>query len=194
MACATRSIRSCGEVEMIASWISPALIAIIVSALVTTAGWFVTHRNSLNFEKERRLEKIRDFQIALRAEIRSELHHLNEENLDKAFKSVEAQYRASKTYSVYVPGLARHAVFDNLVRDIHILPESVIDPLILYSRQRQMLDQFSAEMRTDKFSKLSQSRQLAMYQDYVAVTKYLRVLAVDTISAIDAALANGKNQ
>jgi hypothetical protein len=147
------------------AWISPAIIAVVVSALVTAAGWFVTYRNSLSLEKERRREKIRDFQIALRAEIRSELHHLNEENLDRDLQAIENAYGASTTYSVYVPGLARHAVFDNLVKDIHILPESVIDPLILYSRQRQILDQFSAEMRTEKFSKLAQPRQLEMYRD-----------------------------
>ena len=86
------------------------------------------------------------------------------------------------------------AVFDNLVKEIHILPENVIDPLILYSRQRQMLDQFSSEMRSDKFAKLAQSRQLNMYRDYVGVTKYLRTLAVDAVAAIDTALADRRTQ
>ena len=175
-------------------WISPAIIAVVVSALVTVVGWFVTFRYSLRLERERRREKIRDFQIALRAEIRSELQHLNEENLDLELTTIENAYKASKTYSVYVPGLARHAVFDNLVKEIHILPENVIDPLILYSRQRQMLDQFSSEMRSDKFAKLAQSRQLNMYRDYVGVTKYLRTLAVDAVAAIDTALADRRTQ
>lgn len=179
---------------MMQAWISPAIVAIVVSAIVTAIGWFVTYRNSLNLEKERRREKIRDFQIALRAEIRSELHHLNEENLDRDLKSIEAAYKASKTYSVYVPGLARHAVYDNLVKDIHILPESVIDPLILYSRQRQLLDQFASEMRSERFAKLAQERQLEMYRDFVAVTKYLRALAVDAVASINAALADGLDQ
>jgi hypothetical protein len=179
---------------MMQSWVGPAIVAAVISALITAIGWFVTYRTSLGIEKERRREKIRDFQIALRAEIRSELHNLNDENLGAELDAIEKQYSASGSYSVFVPGLVRHDVFNNLIKELHILPERVIDPLILYSRQRQALDGFAQDMRSERFTKVSQARQLEMYRDYVAVTRYLRTLATEAVAAIDAALAEGNIQ
>jgi hypothetical protein len=170
------------------SWIGPALIAAVISSLVTAVGWLVNYRTSLGLEKERRLEKVRDFQIALRAEIRSELHHLKEENLASDLKSIEERYAKSKTYSVFAPRLARHLVYESFVGQIHVLPERVIDPLILYARQRQLLDQFAADMRSDRFLKITQERQLEMYRDYVAVTRYFVTLANEALTAINASL------
>ena len=94
----------------------PSIIAAVISSLVTAVGWLVNYRTSLGLEKERRLEKVRDFQIALRAEIRSELHQLNTENLTDELKVIEGRYAKSKTYSVFVPSLARHVVFESLIR------------------------------------------------------------------------------
>lgn len=166
-------------------WISPAIVAIVVSALVTAIGWFVTYRNSLGLEKERRREKIRDFQIALRAEIRSELHHLKEEDLLDGLKQIEGRYKRSKTYSVMVTGLPRHVIFDNLAKEIHILPESVIDPVILYARQRQLAEKLVEDMRADRFRHSTQAQQLALYADYIQVLIYLTSLAQQALNAIE---------
>ena len=170
------------------TWLGPALIAAVISSLVTAVGWLVNYRTSLGLEKERRLEKVRDFQIALRAEIRSELHHLNEENLSAYLKAVEDKYAQSKAYSAFTPRLARHAVYESLIGQIHILPESVIDPIILYARQRELLDQFAADMRSERFERLGQDRQLEMCRDYIAASRYLRQLAQDALSSVDASL------
>jgi hypothetical protein len=173
------------------TWIGPALIAAVISSLVTAVGWLVNYRTSLGLEKERRLEKVRDFQIALKAEIRSELHHFNEENLLLNLKKNEEQYAKSKSYSVYLPSMVRHHVFENVLSEIHLLPEGVIDPLILYSRQRQVIDQFITDMRSERFLKLSQARQLGMYRDYIALMLDLRQLAGEALAAIEAALKKG---
>jgi hypothetical protein len=174
---------------MMNTWIGPAIVAAVISSLVTAVGWLVNYRTSLGLEKERRLEKVRDFQIALRAEIRSELHHLNEANLAAYLKTVEEKYAQSKTYSAFTPRLARHAVYESLIGLIYVLPESVIDPIILYARQRELLDQFAADMRTERFERLGQERQLDMCRDYIEASRYLRQLAGDALASIDASLA-----
>ena len=176
------------------TWIGPALIAAVISSLVTAVGWLVNYRSSLGLEKERRLEKVRDFQIALRAEIRSELHQLDTENLIDELKVIEGRYDKSKTYAVFVPSLARHVVFESLIREIHLLPESVIDPVILYSRQRQMIDQFASDLRSERYLKLSQTRQLEMYRDYVSFMVHLKKLATDASGAIELSLQKEKPQ
>lgn len=170
------------------SWLSTAIIAVIISSIVTAAGWFVNFRNSLRIEKEKRREKVRDFQIALRAEIRSELHHLNTERLKEDLAAVEARYAASKTYSVFVLGIARHVVFENLIKELHLLPEEVIDPVIIYYRQRQLIEQAGLDLRSERFGKCSQAQQLEMYRDYIALLLYLKTLAEDAVKAIRSAL------
>jgi hypothetical protein len=176
------------------TWIGPAIVAAVISSLVTAVGWLVNYRTSLGLEKERRLEKVRDFQIALRAEIRSELHQLDTENLIDELKVIEGRYAKSKTYAVFVPSLARHVVFESLIREIHLLPESVIDPVILYSRQRQMIDQFASDLRSERYLKLSQIRQLEMYRDYVSFMIHLKKLATDASGTIEQSLQKEKPQ
>jgi hypothetical protein len=54
-----------------AGWIESALIAVVISSIVTIAGWFVAHGSERRLEAARRQEKIQDFQTALLADIRS---------------------------------------------------------------------------------------------------------------------------
>lgn len=58
------------------AWIGPAIIAALVSASVSAMGWIVTFRATLRLEQLRRDEKVNDFQVALRAEIESDLLNL----------------------------------------------------------------------------------------------------------------------
>lgn len=55
------------------SWIGPAIVAALISGLVSLIGLYLGGWIAIRHEKRRRREKVRDFQIALRAEIRSEL-------------------------------------------------------------------------------------------------------------------------
>ena len=170
------------------TWLGPALIAAVISSLVTAVGWLVNYRTSLGLEKERRLEKVRDFQIALRAEIRSELHHLREVDFAANFAKIETRYRESKDYSVLVTSLVQHVVFDTLVSEIYLLPEAVIDPLILYARQRQIVDQFASDMRMESFRHTSQTHQLEMYRKYLDLMAHMLRLAQGAVAALDTAL------
>jgi hypothetical protein len=170
------------------TWIGPALIAAVISSLVTAVGWLVNYRTSLGLEKERRLEKVRDFQIALKAEIRSELHHLREVDFEANFTKIEARYKRSKDYSVLVTRMVHHIVFETLVKEIHILPESVIDPVILYARQRQIVDQMALDLRLDSFKLSPQAHQLEMYRNYIDLMVHLRNLAEEAHAALEAGL------
>jgi hypothetical protein len=170
------------------TWIGPALIAAVISSLVTAIGWLVNYRTSLGLEKERRLEKVRDFQIALRAEVRSELPHLREVDFAANFAKIETRYSERKDYSVLVTSMVPHVVFDTLVKEIYLLPEPVIDPVILYARQRQIVDQFASDMRLDSFRHTSQAHQLEMYKNYLDLMTHMRRLAQEALAALETGL------
>ena len=169
---------------MVGTWIGPALVAAVIAALVSVAGWFVTGRQTLALERVRRTEKTRDFQIALRAEIRSELRGLQAYDLEQQFARVEARYKIDPAYSIFLPNAARHSIFEALVSDIHILPEHVIEPVVHFMRQAAVVDGLRSDMRTSDFRILPQDIQLEIYRDYLDLRNHLRQLAELAIAAL----------
>jgi hypothetical protein len=54
------------------AWVGPAIVAAVISGLVSLIVVQLNFRQGRRLEQARRDEKVRDFQIAIRAEIRSE--------------------------------------------------------------------------------------------------------------------------
>lgn len=171
------------------AWIGPALLAALIAALVNMVGWWVAFRNNHRLDQLRREEKVRDFQIALRAEIGSELQNLDDaEKLEGHLQTIAERYRTIKDYAVHVPHMAPNMVFDTILSEIHILPGAVIAPVVDYERRRQTVARFADELRDEQFRQLPQDRQLAMYTDYLGARLKLRKLALAAAQALDEGL------
>ncbi|SEQ86944.1 hypothetical protein SAMN05216548_108149 [Faunimonas pinastri] len=177
---------------MTAEWAGPAVTAAIISSLIAIIGWLVSYRMTRRLETVRRDEKVRDFQIALLAEIRSERHHLATLDLAGDLEHVRAQYAAAeqhgRAYAPMVPRIAGPLVFPNVVKEIHILPERTIDPVVLYFRQVQLVERFIEDLRGERFRSLESARQIAMYADYIELMRYWRVMAEQACEALEASL------
>lgn len=171
-----------------AAWLGPAIIAALISGSISLIGLYLGGWIAIRHERRRRREKVRDFQIALRAEIRSELHNLASIDFDKHFEEIEQRYASKPGYSVFPSYPARHVVFEALKDEIHVLPEPVIDIVILYWRQRYAIEKFVEDMRDERFARLDSERQLEMYKDYVGMQKYLTETARLSARALDRSL------
>jgi hypothetical protein len=171
-------------------WIGPAIVAALISGVISLAGLYLGGWIAIRHDKRRRQEKERDFQVALRAEIRSELHNLMSIDFDQHFEEIAARYASNPEYSVYPSYPARQPIFTALESEIHILPEPVIDAVILYWRQRHAIERIVEDMRDARFAKLDPQRQLAMYQDYLGMQKYLAETAIRSAKALDRSLGN----
>ncbi|MCB1384549.1 MAG: hypothetical protein KDJ80_01305 [Nitratireductor sp.] len=171
------------------AWIGPVIIAALVSGLINVIGWFVTHSNEQRREAARRDEKIRDFMIALRGEIRSELANLKAHDLGENLKMIEANYSKSRTYSVTVPKLPDHVIFRAISAEIHLLPEKVIDPVVIYARQRQSVEMLVEDMRDDNFRRMPRPAQLSMYRDYLTMWEAWTNMAEDALNALNQELS-----
>ncbi|MGV3548417.1 hypothetical protein [Rhizobium sp.] len=169
-------------------WIGPAIIAALISGLVSLLGLYLGGWIAIRQQRRLRREKVRDFQIALRAEIRSELHNLAAIDFDGHLAEIAARYAASTDYSVFPSFPARGIVFEAIEGEIHILPEQVIDVVILHWRQRHAVEKMVEDMRHERFSQLGASRQLEMYKDYIEMQKYLVDTARLSIKALDRSL------
>ncbi|MPT24813.1 MAG: hypothetical protein E2577_18590 [Starkeya sp.] len=174
------------------AWIGPAIVAAVISSLVTIIGWWLNHRHEQNREAARRQERIRDVQTALRAEIRSHRHRLR--LFDEATRFDEVEHGPDSRRAEFTPFVPREVnsfVFEAIVKDIPILPTEVIDPVIVYYRQVQALAQFAEDLRGDRFATLEWSRKAAMHADYIAMGKYAGALADAAMDALDVTLARG---
>ena len=57
-----------------ASWIGPAIVAAVISTLLTGIGWFVSERQAFRREARHRRERVGDMQAALLADMASGYH------------------------------------------------------------------------------------------------------------------------
>lgn len=169
-------------------WIGPAIIAALVSAIVSVLGWIVTSRQAVSLERRRRTEKVHDFQVALRAEIASDRLALIVVDHQAFLAEIRSRYAADPAFSVVVPHSASNTIFLSIVQEIHVLPAAVIGPVVDYSRLRETIERFIEDMRSERFRMLTSERQLAMYADYLDMLARLEILADNALVALNGSL------
>ena len=168
-------------------WIGPAIVAALVSAFVSAAGWFVSSWQAQRLDERRRAEKVHDYQVALRAEIASDLLGLQVGDRGEMLAGV-ASAMAQNGYKPFVPHLAKNLVFEQVVREIHILPGNVIAAIISYSGLRQSVEYFVTDIRGATNENVPSERVLLMMSDYFDMLDRLEALAANAVSALDASL------
>jgi hypothetical protein len=173
------------------AWIGPAIIAALISAMVTAMGWYASHVSHRRIESARRRERVRDVQIAVRAEIRSHRAWLQSFDTEHLSGDTAARIRSMEGYTPFVPREIETFVFNAVVAEIHILPSAVIDEIVRYYRQVYVLGRLADDLRSERFSSLEAGRKAEMYEDYIGIGVYALDLADETIEALNASLIAG---
>lgn len=172
------------------TWVGPAIVAAVISGLVSLVVVQLNFRVARRTEQIKREEKVFDFQIALRAEIASDL--LNIQVIDRSayLADISRRYANGPDYSVFVPQMAENVIFAALLSELHILPGEVIDPVVHYERLRQTVEAFVLDLRAPTFASLSAERQLAMYSDYLDMLERLEGLAWEAYKALNDSISS----
>ena len=147
-----------------------ALIAVLVSAALTALGWFATHSSEKRLESLRRKEKIIDVQVALLAEIDSNLVRYGETDLDAHLEAMVkriVQPAKAGGYTPFVPRDSTETVFAAVLADIHILPTEVIGDVVSYYKQEYKLEKLVDDLRGETYRALDQPRKAHIYSDYI---------------------------
>ena len=172
------------------SWAGPAIVAAVISGLVSLILVQLNFRQSWKVEQSRRTEKVRDFQIALRAEIASDLLNMQVADRPQILESLKTAFAADPGYVALVPRLATNLIFEVVVKEIHILPGDVISPVVHYARLRQG---FIDDIRGEYFGRMGVDRRLLIYSDYLAMFERLQALAEQAKAALDASLRTNRS-
>ena len=149
------------------NWVGPAVTATIISSLIAITGWYVALRTSLRLDRTRREEKVRDVQTAVLAEIESNQSRFAIIDLDAHLGAIASRIRTEPNYTPYVPKDASTIIFDALLKAIHILPISTVEPVVSYYKQVIAVGYFVEDLRSESFRSLDPDRQIAMYTDYI---------------------------
>jgi len=171
------------------AWVAPAVIAAVIASAITAVGWIVTHFRETRAAKSRRLERVRDVQTALRAEIRSFYFRFAGLDFDAYAQSIVDNILAGDgnggAYTPFIPKEPKNLIFSAIVGEIHILPGPVIDPIAVYYRQMDTISSFADDLRSDGFAGMEPARKAEMYKDYIAMLKLAHQLAFEALEALD---------
>jgi hypothetical protein len=168
-------------------WIQSAVIAVVISSLVTIAGWYATHRSERLLESARRQGKITDIQTALLADIRSTSHRFQLVEHDRHLDKVMRRIRNGQTDAGFTPFVPREPgslLWPSVASEVHILPNEVIDAVVLFFSQLETIRCFVDDLRSEQFARLESAQKAAMLQDYVGMAGYLVLLAEEAEEAL----------
>ena len=156
------------------SLIGPAVTAAVISALVTIVGYRFAYQITRRLDSDHRREKTIDFLAAVLAEIRSNLDRYRgldlAEHLAQMLVKIEPTDLTagiSSNYTPFVPKDASTLVFDEIVREIYVLPTSSIDAVVRYYKGEHYILNLIGDMRDPEFKGRAQSAKAAMYTDYI---------------------------
>jgi hypothetical protein len=169
-------------------WVGPVVTATLISSFIAAIGWYVSWRSSNAIEGRRRAERIRDVQTALLAEIRSIVHHLQQYETTEIFARVSQQFETDDSYLPFISREAGSPLFGAVATEISILPNDVIDQVVLFYRQQEVIGFFADDLRSDRFAALPKLWKLAMIGDYLALKDFAAILGKDAVTSLEASL------
>lgn len=171
------------------AWIGPVIIASAIAGMVNVLGWFMAGRRDRQREGRRRREKRVDIATALLAEITHYRDALVFFDLDEVWESVTEQMSDDEDYMPVIPSERNDTIFTAILPDIHILPESVIQPVTRYYNQVFAIDAIIEDLRSASFREEPYRTRLTAYTDYISLKKQALADGDSAIVALSAHLS-----
>ncbi|WP_299687664.1 hypothetical protein [uncultured Tateyamaria sp.] len=169
--------------------LDPRIWQAVIAGLFVAVGWVVNGAQNRREAARLRREQREDVQRALVAEIKHYLEVLEGEDLDAAWEAM--QPRIADGYVPFLPSEDNDMVFRSVLENIHILPKTVIDPVVKYYSQLRAIDAQIADTRLPEFVEGTDAgkrvhRELA-YLDYLQMKQRARTYAVSALEKMGAA-------
>ncbi|MEP5631931.1 MAG: hypothetical protein ABJP79_08620 [Tateyamaria sp.] len=171
---------------VISGWVSaidPRVWQAVLAGLFVAVGWIVNGAQNRREATRLRREQREDVQRALVAEIKHYLDVLEGEDLNAAWEAM--QPRIEKGYVPFLPTEDNDMVFQSVLPTIHILPKTVIDPVVKYYSQLKAIDAQIADSRLDAFvtgtDEDSRRRREISYFQYLQMKQRAKTYAVQAL-------------
>ena len=176
---------------VISGWVSsidPRVWQAVLAGLFVAIGWIVNGAQNRREATRLRREQREDVQRALVAEIKHYLEVLEGEDLNAAWDAM--QPRIEQGYVPFLPTEDNDMVFQSVLPTIHILPKTVIDPVVKYYSQLKAIDAQIADSRLDAFAtgtdEDSRRRREISYFEYLQMKQRAKTYAVQALREMGA--------
>ena len=114
-------------------------------------------------------------QIAVAAEIRAYVAALERDDLDAFGAAMAARIleagEGEGAFVPFIPAERNDTVFRALLPEVQVLPEGVIDSVVLYYQQITAIGALIEDMRSDRFAALEARRRADVYESYVSMKR-----------------------
>jgi hypothetical protein len=165
------------------AWIGPAVVAAFVAALFAVG-------REIFFDRRRRRLRARDLQIALAAEIRAHVAALERDDLETYGAAMTARIldggEGEGRFTPFIPSERNDTVFAASLAEVQLLPEGVIDSVVVYYQQLAAISALIEDMRSERYDRLEARRRADIYESYVSLKREaLRLgrVALDDLAA-----------
>ncbi len=176
--------------------IDPRIWQAVIAGAFVALGWIMNGWQNRRERRARRDERVRDVHRALYAEISAYLNNLgSEQALDIFCADMVARMQDDPDFAPLIPTESDDLIFTAIVEEIHVLPRTSIDAVVLYYRQLGAISALISDMRAPSFRALAAGQRIQMYSDYIEMKKQalrygvysLRLIAVYAKEGAEAA-------
>lgn len=168
--------------------VDPRIWQAVIAGLFVAVGWIVNGAQNRRDAARLRREQREDVQRALVAEIKHYLEVLDGEDLNAAWEAM--QPRIASGYVPFLPTEYNDMVFQSVLQNIHILPKTVIDPVVKYYSQLNAIEAQIADSRLKPFVEgaddASCKRREIAYFQYLQMKQRARTYAVEALRHLGA--------
>jgi len=166
-------------------WVGPAIVAAVITVI------FGAFRDGY-FDGKRRRERMKDIQIALLAEIRAYVAGLRRDDLDEFEPFMVNRMESDESFVPFILREKNDSVFQAILPDIHILPESSIDPVVVYYSQVVAIAEMAIDMRSKVFAELDKERRIEVYRNFIAMKKLAIILGEEAECMLKLYITSGE--
>ena len=150
-------------------YISPPAQQAFIAGLFIAIGWWVVAAQNRRRAAELRAERVRDVQRAIFAEIRAYLAALRRDDVGAYGARIAQRILTEPGYFPVIPTEHNDAIFQAIVKEIHVLPRDTVDPVVLYYSQLNAIGAMIADLRSLDTVRIGPERAAAMYRDYISM-------------------------
>ncbi|MEM7498990.1 MAG: hypothetical protein AAF371_13495 [Pseudomonadota bacterium] len=173
------------------------LLAAAISALIAVTLWLATRLAERANEARQREAKTADIQRALRAEIRAHVDQLKDADLSAHLAMMTARFEgAAESGEIFVPVVPRETrdtVFRAYLGELHLLPETVVEPVVLYYTQIIAIADMAEDLRSERFATAGAERMAQMYRHFIQMKELALRHAAEAYGALDESLAEERS-
>lgn len=164
--------------------LDPRVAGALIGALAVALGWLVTALRERAGVRRRRRQRERDVRMALAAEVKAYVAGLRDSDPLERWREVTTRMEAEPDYVPMVPSERADTVFTALARELPVLPEGAIDPVVRHYSHLAVIEAFVEDLRSERYRGLSHRDRIEMYTDYISLKLEARRFGEAAVAAL----------